>query len=460
MLYNTKLIQKYDKPGPRYTSYPPANFFQSGFSSDDYKSQIEQSNQALPHNLSFYFHVPFCPQLCHFCGCNTDLMRNKTFVTRYFAALRKEFLTVSEHLDKTRKVTQIHWGGGTPNAVSLKEIASVMNLVRSHFHIDAGADVAMECNPAYLTYQQVDELADMGINRISIGVQDFNTDVLRIINRKPSKLPVEVIAAYMKSKNMTVNLDFVYGLPGQTTESFGDSIRQALSVSPDRIVTFSYAHVPWVKEAQKILEAYAIPAAEQKLDMFGRAFDLIIEAGYVPIGLDHFARPEDEMAKALNDRTLHRNFMGYCVKKHTGQVYAFGSTAISQLDNAYIQNLKPTVAYMESVESSGLAADKGYQLTFRDKVCREIINTLMCNHFVDLNAISAAFNLSLNDLFDLILFDESELQPLLDDHLVTLDNYKLTILPEGKMFLRNVAMLFDPLLKNRDNSPMRFSKTV
>ncbi len=459
MLFNPLHIKKYDKPGPRYTSYPPANFFNGGFSKEEMTHQIVQSNLDNPQNVSFYFHVPFCPQLCHFCGCNTELMRQKQFVERYFEAMKKEFNEVAKLIDKSRPVTQIHWGGGTPNSVPLRLISEVMSLVNSHFEFTPNADVAMECNPTYLTPKQVDELAEMGFNRISIGIQDFDLKVLDIINRRPSKLPVQEIVAYMQSKNIRVNLDFVYGLPGQTVESFSNTIRQAVAIQPERIVTFSYAHVPWVKSAQKILEQYEIPEPTTKMLMYEAAFQIITEAGYDAIGLDHFAKPNDQMALALKNRSLHRNFMGYCTKTDTGQVYAFGATSITQLDGAYIQNIKNTEKYVETIEQHEFAPEKGYILSDRDKICRVVIEELMCNHFIDLHLIADALSIPVVTLVESMKFDVNDLDSFIDDQLITWYDYQLTILPQGKLFLRNIAMLFDPLLKESKATTM-YSKTV
>jgi oxygen-independent coproporphyrinogen-3 oxidase len=459
MLFNPLHIEKYDKPGPRYTSYPPANFFVDGFTKENMVQQILHSNTDEPHNVSFYFHVPFCPQLCHFCGCNTELMRQKNFVERYFDALKLEFETIAKLIDRSRPITQIHWGGGTPNSVPLRLIAEVMSLVKEHFQFTPTADVAMECNPTHLSPKQVDELADMGFNRISIGIQDLDLNVLDIINRRPSKLPVNEIVSYIQSKGIHVNLDFVYGLPGQTVESFSDTIRQAVAIQPERIVTFSYAHVPWVKSAQKILEQYEIPKPTTKMLMYEAAFQIITEAGYDPIGLDHFAKPDDEMALALKNRTLHRNFMGYCTKSHTGQVYAFGATSITQLDGAYIQNNKNTEKYVESIELHNFAPEKGYILSDRDKMCRIVIEELMCNHYIDLNQIAANLEMSVDDLKIHMNFKETELNPFIDDQIISWSDNQLSILPQGKLFLRNIAMLFDPLQSENVQS-LRYSKTV
>lgn len=445
MLFNPELIQKYDKPGPRYTSYPPATFFKAGIGQELYREQVVASNQSKSRNLSFYFHVPFCPQLCNFCGCNTGGMPKRDSVDRYMKTMMLEFETVAQWLDASRPVTQIHWGGGTPNAISMKYIDQVMTLVRKYFTLAEDAEVAMECNPTYVSHRQMDELARMGFNRISLGIQDFNAEVLRRINRKPSALPVGELVQYLKGKGAKVNLDFVYGLPGQTPESFEQTIQQALDANPDRIVTFSYAHVPWVKAAQKELEQYEIPQGTAKLEMFRRSYNKLIEAGYVAIGLDHFARPDDEMAQALTAHSLHRNFMGYCTTSHTGQVYAFGASSITQLDDAYFQNQKETEAYIQAIEQQQTAVDKGYVMSDTDKLCRAVIQEIMCNHFVDLDKIATRFNLTYSELEDRLGFDPNSLQSFIEDHLVELQNHKLSVFPEGRMFLRNVAMLFDPL---------------
>ncbi len=458
LLLDHDLIKKYDRPGPRYTSYPPANFFQSGFKVESFIDLLQQSNQQQPNNLSFYFHVPFCPQLCNFCGCNSEIMRDKSTTERYFEMLKKEFVTIASHLDTTRRVSQVHWGGGTPNAVPMRYIAGVMELIRAHFAFTPDAEVAMECNPAYMMLEQIDQLAEMGFNRISLGIQDFDLNVLSIIHRKPSKLAIETVVEALHKHKMEVNLDFVYGLPTQTAEKFQQTIDQAIALNPERIVTFSYAHVPWIKSAQKVLEQHVLPSAEEKLSLFRVAYERMTNAGYDAIGLDHFARPHDEMAQALHTRTLHRNFMGYCTRSHLGQVYAFGASSITQLENAYVQNNKNTDAYMEIISQQGVAPDKGYVLTENDKVCRLVIEGLMCNQYIDLDQIALQCGLTYEQLLAITTFSPDSLHPMINDHLVEWSNHQLTVSPAGRMILRNVAMLFDPLLDN--NSTMRYSRTV
>lgn len=452
-----QLIQKYDKPGPRYTSYPPATFFNSSFDNEQFVRHVQESNYQQPQNISFYFHVPFCPQLCHFCGCNTDIMRGKSFIDNYINAIIKEFEFVTKNLDKSRSISQIHWGGGTPNSIAMKYIERVMEKVQADFSYASDCEIAMECNPAYLTYSQVDELAKMGFNRLSIGIQDFNPDVLKLINRKPSFLKEEDLINYISEKNIQVNLDFVYGLPGQTFESFAENIARAIQLAPQRIVTFSYAHVPWVKSAQKVLEQYGLPDAQQKLTIFETASELLTKAGYVSIGLDHFANPGDELSKALAHHQLHRNFMGYCSRQNTGQVYAFGATSISQLWGSYSQNIKSPEKYMEAVALKGTAIEKGYSMSQTDLLCNAVIQEIMCNQYVDLEKVASEFSISIVELSESLQFNVASLDTFIADKLIKFDNNILTILPVGKYFLRNIAMVFDPLLTGKET---HYSKTL
>ncbi len=451
------LIKKYEKPGPRYTSYPPATFFNNGFKDSDLIKHVKDSNLCEPKNISFYFHVPFCPQLCHFCGCNTDIMREKSFIDQYMDAIVKEFETITRYLDKSRFVSQVHWGGGTPNSISMKYIKKVMDLIAENFTYAPACEIAMECNPAYLTHSQIDELASIGFNRLSIGIQDFNPEVLKLINRKPSLLPEEELVAALYAKKIKVNLDFVYGLPGQTPESFEQTLLRAVEIQPQRIVTFSYAHVPWVKGAQKILEQYGIPDAHSKLMMFEKAYKTAVDAGYIAIGLDHFAKPEDELSEALASHQLHRNFMGYCSRESTGQVYAFGATSISQLWNAYSQNVKNPEDYIKAIHECGTAVEKGYTMSQRDVIVNAIIQEIMCNNKVDLEVAAANFSISLETLGTLLHFTPESLIPFIDDGLLNFDKNILVVKPAGKLFLRNIAMIFDPLLTGKETN---YSKTV
>ncbi len=458
MKIDLSLLQKYNKPGPRYTSYPPANLFSTDVGNEDLQLGIKQSNDADPQSISLYLHVPFCNQLCHFCGCNTQLLQANDRIAEYFTALHLEISATAKLISANRNVTQVHWGGGTPNAVPMEYISRTMALLRQVFSFAPDAEIAMECNPAYLDEQQVEAIGKMGFNRISIGIQDFDDEVLKTINREPSRLPMDILMELLRKNGIQgINLDFVYGLPGQSVQSFCDSISRAISLKPDRLVTFSYAHVPWVKSAQKILERKHLPTAEEKLSMLEASSHLLVENGYAAIGIDHYARPDDELAIALDTKTLHRNFQGYCTLEKTGQVYAFGCSAISQLAGGYFQNHKSTSEYIKSVSERGFAVERGYLLTDTDKLVRDIINQIMCNHYVNLQDIADIHGICTGELLQVCKFDRDKMDELQADGLAEFDGSTLEVLPAGYYFTRNVAMLFDPQLAESENT---YSKTI
>jgi oxygen-independent coproporphyrinogen-3 oxidase len=453
-----ELLLKYNRPGPRYTSYPPANFFTAGFTSHDYKKALVASNSDSPESISLYFHVPFCPQICHFCACNTDEMVKKSVVELYFKALLVELENVGALLSKSRKVTQIHWGGGTPNSVSFRYIEQVMEKINTFFTLHPKAEIAMECSPAYLSKEYINKLRSVGFNRISLGVQDFDDKVLEAVNRAKPKYPIEEIVADIREAGFAgVNIDLIYGLPLQTKESFLITVNRAINIRPDRIVTFSYAHVPWVKSAQKILEEYGLPSPEEKLEMLLTGYQQFLNAGYESIGMDHYALPSDDLAIAKNEKLLHRNFQGYCTKETTGQVYAIGSTGISQLHGAYAQNAKTTAQYIKLINETGFAIEKGHWMAENQKVIREVINEVMCNGQLDFNELASAMKLSLNEIMKFSQFDAIKLDEFKEDNLLELSNNKLHVTEEGMMVVRNIAMALDPFLVENVNM---YSKTI
>lgn len=452
------IIEKYNQPGPRYTSYPPATWFHDETGNADYQKMISLSNDTDHPNVSLYFHVPFCRQLCHFCGCNTTCLNAKDDVPGYVNAMINEMKNVAQLIDRSRKVTQIHWGGGTPNAIDLQEIGKVMKTAGELFTFSDAAEVAMEVNPAYLQLKDIDTLAGMGFNRLSLGIQDFNTDVLKLVNREPSLLPVESLIDQMRINQMDgVNIDLIYGLPGQTVESFQKTIEKAIDISPDRLVTFSYAHVPWVKKAQKILEKVGLPSPSEKLKMFEIAYHLLTAAGYVAIGMDHYAKPHDHLSKALQVKKLHRNFQGYCTQETTGQVYAFGVSSISQLHTGYFQNTKNINLYKERIRKEGFAVERGYLLTREDIMIREVINQIMCNGHLNFADIARQFGSDAESVKHLLKFDKKKFEPFVKDQLIDIEDDKIQLKGNGFLVVRNIAMLLDPQLSVKK---AQYSKTV
>lgn len=297
------LVKKYNQSGPRYTSYPPATFFNESYSNNDYLESIEKSNFDKPENVSVYVHVPFCPQICHFCGCTTETGFSRPFLERYIDAVLKEIDFVSKKIDSSRKLTQVHWGGGTPNAISYKYIEKITNSLKDNFDFSDNYEMAIECNPAHLEFRHIDLLNEFGFNRISIGIQDFRKDVLDAINRRPSKRPIEDIVKKIEDVGFSgTNIDLVYGLPLQTVKSFNETIERAIKLNTDRIVTFSYAHVPSVIPRQKALEDIGFPTSNEKAKMYEDSYDKLIESGYISIGMDHYSKPEDEFSIALKEK--------------------------------------------------------------------------------------------------------------------------------------------------------------
>ena len=453
-----KLLEKYSSTGPRYTSYPPATFFDTNFSNEDYVEKLILSNSESPESVSVYIHIPFCPQICHFCGCTTETGFTKPFLERYIDALIKEIEFVSKKIDSKRKLTQVHWGGGTPNAISYKYIERVTNKLYETFDFSANYEMAIECNPAHLEFNHIELLQKFGFNRISLGIQDFRTDVLEGINRKPSKYPIEKIVKKIEDEGFTgTNIDLVYGLPYQTPENFSETVDRAIKLNTDRVVTFSYAHVPSVLPRQKILEKIGFPSSSDKALMYEIAYEKLLKAGYVSIGMDHYSKPEDEFAIALNNKQLHRNFQGYCTRETTGQVYAFGASSISQLDSAYIQNIKNASQYINSIEKNNLAVLRGYSVTNEQKIIREIINSIMCNYFVDLNKISKKYKVSTSDIYKIVKFKEDLLDDFISDGILNFKSGIIAINEKGRLFTRNIAMRFDPMI---DQKVGTYSNTV
>ncbi len=442
-----KLIKKYNESGPRYTSYPPATFFNENYGNKNYIESIELSNTENPKNISVYIHVPFCPQICHFCGCTTETGFSRPFLERYVDAVNKEIDFVADRLDHSRNLTQVHWGGGTPNAISYKFIEMITLKLKERFNFSENYEMAIECNPAHLNFRHIDLLKEFGFNRISVGIQDFRKDVLDAINRKTSKRPLEDLIKKIKDSGFTgTNIDLVYGLPLQTVDSFKTTIDKAINLGTDRVVTFSYAHVPSVLPRQKILEEIGFPSSESKAKMYENSYDQLTKAGYISIGMDHYSKPDDEFSIALNEKKLHRNFQGYCTRETTGQVYGFGASAISQLDSAYSQNFKNTMEYIRSIEKNNLSVYRGYSLSYNEKVIRHVINSVMCNYYVDFNLIAEEFKTSIEKVYAVLDFTLEKFKDFIEDGLMQFKNDTISVNLSGRLVIRNIVMKFDPML--------------
>ena len=442
---------------PRYTSYPPANFFNESFTPDLYRDAVTVSNTQKPEHISIYIHIPFCYQMCYYCGCNSQLHKDKATTGDYIDALKKEIRMVLPLLDHSRKISQIHYGGGTPTSQPVAVLKEINQMILSEFDCIDDPEIAIECHPGYMDEQYWLDLIAAGFNRVSIGVQDFNEDVLKASNRKASRMPIEDIVKIIRDNGLSLNMDFIYGLPLQTPESFADTINKAISLKPDRIVTFSYAHVPWVNKLQENLEKIGLPSVETKSRIYETAKCLLKDAGYKTIGLDHFVLPDDELYKALESKALHRNFQGYCTRRTTGQVYAFGITGISQLASAYGQNTKDLDTYIEQVNKGNLPIAKGYVLSREEQITREVISELMCNYTIKWERIAERMNVSVESVKHALNYDEDALDGFAEDGIIEFDEDYITVLPEAAPFVRNVAASLDRLMLN---SEKRYSKSI
>lgn len=443
---NKELIAKYNVPTPRYTSYPPANYFHEEFTNADFSQAVIDSNETQPDNISFYIHIPFCRHLCHYCGCNSYPMANQETIAAYMDALQKEIKMILPLLDKNRKISQIHYGGGSPSSIPLHYLKEINTLLLSEFDCIDKPEIAIECHPAYLDEQNWMQLIEAGFNRCSIGVQDFDLKVLKGVNRRPSLLPMETIFELLRSHNVSINLDFIYGLPYQSPESFEETLQKAVALHPDRLVTFSYAHVPWVNKAQLVLEKNGLPTPQEKSKMYDVAKRVLLTNGYQSIGLDHFVLPQDDLNVALNNGELHRNFQGYCTRKTTGQVYAFGVTAISQLTKAYSQNTKNIPEYIEKMNRGEFTIIKGYALTEREQLVKEVITTLMCNNKIVWSELAAHLHVDVATLKQAVAYPEDKLSQFAADGIINYTEDELTMTIIGSLFVRNVAASFDPLM--------------
>ena len=451
-------LRKYDVPGPRYTSYPPAPHFKTGWSEPDLLSLFERSNGTGDRNLSFYVHIPFCPKQCLFCGCTTEIGKSGSAVLSYFQALHLEMDSLLPLLDNSRPVTQIHFGGGTPNAAPIKELAGVIEHLLRGRTLAAHAEIAIECDPNLLTFGKLADLRAAGFNRISFGLQDFDREVLASVNRGfPRISPADLIAESHRLGFTGVNLDLIYGLPHQTPDSFVRTVEQVVQAAPDRVATFSYAHVPWAKDHQKILEAKGLPDAEAKIEMAVRTYAGFQKADYRPIGMDHYAKPEDELALAQEQGNLHRNFQGYCSRRTTGQVVGFGASAITQLHEGYVQNIKESSVYSAAVALDQLPVERAYVLSRDERFHREVVNAIMCQGVLDLDAIGDGEGYGAEEVRQILSIGIDRLDGLVSDGLCTFDGRILRTTDQGRLAVRNIAFLFDPLMGIGEG---RYSRTV
>lgn len=452
IIWDLALIRKYNYSGPRYTSYPTALEFNQQYSDSDF---IASANRYPQRPLSLYVHIPFCHKLCYFCGCNKLVTRQKHKADEYLAVLEKEIATRAP-LFAGREVHQMHWGGGTPTYLDKAQISRLTGMLRQHFRFAPDAELSIEIDPREIEPDVIDHLRAEGFNRLSMGVQDFNKEVQRLVNREQDEATIFALVERARATGFeSVSIDLIYGLPKQTPESFAFTLKRVAELSPDRLSVFNYAHLPNLFAAQRKIKDEDLPSAEQKLTILQQTIENLTGSGYQFIGMDHFAKPDDELAVAQNNGILHRNFQGYTTHEEC-DLLGFGVSAISMLGDHYAQNQKDLKTWYAQVEERGNGLCRGLVLTEEDCLRRDVIKALICNFRLDYSQIEKQYNLDFKTHF---AEDLQLLQPMADDGLVEIRDDALVVTPRGRLLIRNICMCFDTYLRNQMRQ-RQFSRVI
>ncbi len=445
---HSRLLKKYDVNGPRYTSYPTALQFNEHFTSKEYHWHIQQSNQDLiPKPLSLYLHIPFCRSLCYYCGCHKIITHNKNKVNAYLESLHYEIELQAKHFDKDRKVKQIHFGGGTPTYLTHKELQHILETIAQNFNLGlSNTEMGIEIDPRTITSDTIKYFSDIGFNRVSFGIQDFDTEVQSAINRiQDQQHTLALIQAAKKEQVHSISIDLIYGLPKQTLTSFTKTLSITLDARPDRIALYNYAHMPQRISSQKLIDETWLPSPDEKLKLLTLAIDTLMDAGYQYIGMDHFALPDDPLNQHLKDSTLQRNFQGYSTHGDC-DIVGFGISAISKIGNAYSQNHKNVSDYLKKIQSNELAVQRGYVLNQDDRIRAHAIQQIMCQYSIDFSQFRQFQHIDFTEYFKKEL---ERLKQLEADGLLKLTTYSMEITPLGRLFLRNIAMIFDAHMSHK-----------
>ncbi|VXD05497.1 coproporphyrinogen III oxidase, SAM and NAD(P)H dependent, oxygen-independent [Enterobacterales bacterium 8AC] len=452
IVWDLALIQKYNYSGPRYTSYPTALEFNQSYDEAAFKRAAARYPE---RPLSLYVHIPFCHKLCYFCGCNKLVTRQTHKADEYLAVLARE-IAARAPLFAGRRVNQMHWGGGTPTYLSKQQISRLMATLRQHFDFLPDAEMSIEVDPREIELDVLDHLRAEGFNRLSMGVQDFNKEVQRLVNREQNEDFIFALIARAKALGFnSTNIDLIYGLPKQTPESFAFTLQRVAELNPDRLSVFNYAHLPNLFAAQRKIKDADLPSAQQKLDILQQTIASLTESGYQFIGMDHFARPNDELAVAQREGKLHRNFQGYTTQGDS-DLLGLGVSAISMLGDSYAQNQKELKVYYADVQERGNALWRGLAMTEDDCLRRDVIKTLICNFQLSYQPIEQQYGITFADYFtpDLEL-----LAPFERDGLVVRDEQGIRVTPRGRLLIRNICMCFDIYLRKQART-QQFSRVI
>ena len=457
LTFNRALVEKYDRPGPRYTSYPTAPQFHQAFAEDDYKRAAALSNQAPAKPLSIYIHIPFCKSLCYYCACNKIITQKTHRAVEYLDYLKREIALQAALFDRSRKLTQLHLGGGTPTYLTSEQLSELMSCLREHFNLDESDnhEFSIEVDPRTIDTARIAELRTQGFNRLSFGVQDFDEKVQAAVNRLQSEQQVyDLVAAARAAKFKSVSVDLIYGLPLQTVASFDTTLSKIIALRPDRIAAYSYAHLPELVRAQRLIRREDMPPPERKLELLELTIVRLTAAGYVYIGMDHFALPDDELVIAREKGTLQRNFQGYSTHAQCDLI-GLGVSSIGMVADSYSQSVKELSQYYARIDQGLLPVHRGYRLNDDDRLRREVIVDLMCHGRIDFAKIEANHAIVFREYFAEAL--EKLAEPVADG-LVQITDTAVILLPQGQLMMRNVAMAFDAYLGGEQKG--RFSRTV
>lgn len=450
--WDNSLITKYNYSGPRYTSYPTALEFNTQFSSNDFEKSV---NFYPEKNLSLYIHIPFCHKLCYFCGCNKIVTRQTHKVEKYLDDLEMEIINQSQFF-KNRQVTQLHLGGGTPTFLNDNEITRLLIILKAHFNIAPYAELSIEIDPREISLAMIDHLANEGFNRLSIGIQDFDKRVQKLINREQNEqFIVDLINRAKKRQFKSINLDLIYGLPTQTVDSFLYTLNKIITLSPDRLSIFNYAHLPSHFAAQRKIKETDLPTAETKMNILQQTINTLVEANYRFIGMDHFAKSTDELAIAQEKGQLHRNFQGYTTQGDN-DLLGLGVSAISMLGHSYAQNQKDLFLYAENIKIHQHALWKGFSMNRDDRIRRDVIKQLICHFRLSKSEIANSHNINFDDYFS---EDLALLRPLEKDGLIVINQDTLKVTSKGRLLIRNICMCFDIYLRQTVKQ-QQFSRVI